>query len=251
MDRNQEEESMNQILRPWENVDPSPLPDVDASLLAELYEYAEQIADADTRADSTSMDKAAKLEALYTSTAWSDEWSAAKPPKPHDAVGRPVDPRSRNRFNEWLQWRAEKENRHALNRASIYRLLTAREVSSYIAPGRYKSEKSLRPWAWMLKAKYGERLPEVERMALEIANGKPVTESVARKALAQWKLEVLGGREAKKASLGITARSRRKVVEADFKDLLMHDANEAREFIKWAADQLRLRAVPAKGEESA
>jgi hypothetical protein len=242
---------MSIIIKPWENVDPSPLPDTDASLLAELYEYAEQIADADTRADSTSMDKAAKLEALYLSTAWSDEWSAAKPAKPHDAVGRPVDPRSRNRFNEWLQWRAGKEHRHALDRRYIYRLLTARDVANYVAPGHITTEKAIRPWAWMLKAKYGDRLPEVVRIALEIANGKPVTESVARKALAQWKLEVLGGREAKKASLGITARSRRKVVEADFKDLLMHDANEAREFIKWAADQLRLRAVPAKGEESA
>lgn len=242
---------MNPILKPWESVDPSPLPDTDASLLAELYEYAEQIADADLRNDSSSMDKAAKLEALYLSTAWSDEWSAAKPAKPHDAVGRPVDPRSRNRFNEWLQWRAGKEHRHALDRSRIYQMLTAREIASYVDRGRYNSERSLRPWAWMLKAKYGERLPEVERMALEIANGKPVTSSIARKALAQWKLEVLGGREAKKASLGITARSRRKVVEADFQDLLKHDASEAREFIKWAADQLRLRAVPAKGKESA
>jgi hypothetical protein len=242
---------MNPILKPWESVDPSPLPDTDASLLAELYEYAEQIADADSRNDSSSMDKAAKLEALYLSTAWSDEWSAAKPAKPHDAVGRPVDPRSRNRFNEWLQWRAGKEHRHALQRTHIYRLLTAREIAGYIPRGGYNSERSLRPWAWMLKAKYGDRLPEVERMALEIANGKPVTESVARKALAQWKLEVLGGREAKKASLGITARSRRKVVEADFQDLLKHDVSEAQEFIRWALDQVRLRAVSEKGKESA
>lgn len=242
---------MNPILKPWENVDPSPLPDTDASLLAELYEYAEQIADADSRNDSSSMDKAAKLEALYLSTAWSDEWSAAKPAKPHDAVGRPVDPRSRNRFNEWMQWRAGKEHRHALQRTHIYQLLTAREIAGYIRGRGYNSEWSLRPWAWMLKAKYGDRLPEVERIALEIANGSAVTQSVARKALAQWKLEVLGGREAKKASLGITARSRRKVVEADFKDLLKHDVSEAQEFIRWALDQVRLRAVSEKGKQSA
>ena len=196
------------------------------------------------------MDKAAKLEALYLSTAWSDEWSAAKPAKPHDAVGRPVDPRSRNRFNEWLQWRAGKENRKALDRRRIYQLLTASDVRSYVNRGTYNSERSLRPWAWMLKAKYGERLPEVERIALEIANGKPVTESVARKALAQWKLEVLGGREAKKASLGITARSRRRKAESAFLDVILYDFNEARELIMWAADQLRARAVPAKDKES-
>ena len=103
----------------------------------------------------------------------------------------------------------------------------------------------------MLKAKYGERLPEVERIALDIADGKPVTDLIARKALAQWKQEVLGGREAKKASLGIKARSRRKIVEADFKDLLMHDANEAREFVKWANEELRMTPVPAKGKKSA
>ena len=250
MDRIQEEETMNPILKPWENVDPSPLPDTDASLLAELFEYAEQIADADSRNDSTSMDKAAKLEALYLSTAWSDEWIVAKPAKP-DAVGREPNPYSRNRFSEWMHWRAEKEHRKALRSRHIYNLLTAREVASHLHSCANGSESALRPWAWMLKAKYGERLPEVERIALDIADGKPVTDSIARKALAQWKQEVLGGREAKKASLGITARSRRKVVEADFQDLLKYDFNEAREFIKWAADQLRLRAVPAKDKESA
>ena len=243
---------MNVIVKPWENVDPSPLPDTEASLLAELFEYAEQIADSDTRNDSTSMDKAAKLEALYLSTAWSDEWSAAKPAKPHDAVGRPVDPRSRNRFNEWLQWRAGKEHRNALQRAQVYRLLTAREVMSYVShETKLFTEVSLRPWAWMLKAGYGDRLHEVEYMALKMTQGQPVSASVARKALAQWKLEVLGGREAKKASLGIKARSRRKIVEADFKDLLMHDANEAREFVKWANEELRMTPVPAKGKKSA
>ena len=241
---------MNVIVKPWENVDPSPLPDTEASLLAELFEYAEQIADADSRNDSSSMDKAAKLEALYLSTAWSDEWIVAKPAKP-DAVGRPPMPRSRNRFNEWMQWRASKEHRTALKGAHIYRLLTAQEVASYLSSWRNNSESALRPLAWMLKAKFADRLPEVERMALDIADGKPVTDSIARKALAQWKLEVLGGREAKKASLGIKARSRRKIVEADFKDLLMHDANEAREFVKWANEELRMTPVPAKGKKSA
>ena len=103
----------------------------------------------------------------------------------------------------------------------------------------------------MLKAQFADRLPEVERIALDIADGKAITDSIARKALAQWKLEVLGGREAKKASLGIKARSRRKIVEADFKDLLEHDVSEALQFIKWAHEQVRLRAVPAKGEASA
>ena len=241
---------MNLIIKPWENIDPSPLPDTDTSLLAELYEYAEQIADADTRNDSTSMDKAAKLEALYLSTAWSDEWIVAKPAKP-DAVGRPPMPRSRNRFNEWMQWRASKEHRTALKGAHIYRLLTAQEVASYLSRGRNNSERTLRSWAWMLKAKYGERIPEVERIALDIADGKPVTDSIARKALAQWKQEVLGSREAKKASLGIKARSRRKIVEADFKDLLMHDVSEALQFIKWAQDQVRLESVTEKGKQSA
>ena len=241
---------MNPILKPWENVDPSPLPDTDARLLAEMYEYAEQIADADSRNDSSSMDKAAKLEALYLSTAWSDEWSAAKPAKP-DAVGRPPVPTSRNRFNEWMQWRAGKEHRTALRSTRVYQLLTAQEVGSYLHSCGNNSESALRPWAWMLKAKYGERLPEVERIALDIADGKPITDSIARKALAQWKQEVLGGREAKKASLGITARSRRKVIEAKFQDLLMHDVSEALEFIKWTHDQVRLREVSAKGKESA
>ena len=233
---------MNVIVKPWENVDPSPLPDTDASLLAELYEYAEQIADADSRNDSTSMDKAAKLEALYLSTAWSDEWSAAKPAKP-DAVGREPNPYSRNRFSEWMQWRALKENRQALVSRRIYQLLTAREIASYLNHGSNNSERSLRPLAWMLKAKYGDRIPEVERIAREIANGKPITDSIARKALAQWKQEVLGGREAKKASLGIKARSRRKIVEADFKDLLLHDRNEAAAFLLWGLAQLDIETV--------
>ena len=95
----------------------------------------------------------------------------------------------------------------------------------------------------MLKAKYGDRIPEVERIAREIANGSAVTQSVARKALAQWKLEVLGGREAKKASLGIKARSRRKIFETAFKDLMLHDRNETAAALLWAVAQLDIETV--------
>lgn len=245
-------QSKSPIPKPWESVELVPLPDEESRLLAEIFEYAEQLADADSRADSTSMDKAAKLEALYASTAWSDEWDAAKPAKPRDAIGRPVDPRSRNRFNEWLQERARKEHRQALKRTQIYRLLTAQDVASYIPHGtKLFTETSLRPWSWMLSRGYAEHLPDVVRNALDYADGGPITEKIARKALAEWKADFLGPRETRKANLAHTARSRRRVVETDFKDLLMYDADEAREFLMWARDQLRLRAVPSKSEESA
>ena len=138
--------------RPWMEVDPEPLPAEDADLLEQVYEYAEMLASAESRADSVAMAKAEALERLYQRGTWAEEWNRARPPKP-DAIGRPVDPLSRNRFAQWQAWRAEKERRRSLPSRRVYQLLNARAVASYLNGRTKKAATEFAParvWAGRL-----------------------------------------------------------------------------------------------------
>ena len=227
--------------RPWMEVDPEPLPAEDAALLEQVYEYAEMLASAESRADSVAMAKAEALERLYQRGTWAEEWNRARPPKP-DAIGRPVDPLSRNRFAQWQAWRAEKERRASLPSAHVYRLLNASKVRSYFTRGRNKSdvtERAVLPLSWMLTHGYAERIPEVEAIAVTFADGGPITDRIMRKALAEWKAKNLSRRDLDRGKQQARSRPLRKRAEDEFGALLKQDPAEAREFIKWAADQLR------------
>lgn len=226
--------------RPWMEVDPEPLPAEDADLLEQVYEYAEMLASAESRADSVAMAKAEALERLYQRGTWAEEWNRARPPKP-DAIGRPVDPLSRNRFAQWQAWRAEKERRRSLPSRRVYQLLNARAVASYLN-GRTKkaaTEFAIRPLSWMLTHGHAERIPEVETIAVQIADGGPITDRVMRKALSEWKAKNLSRRDLDRGKQQARSRPLRKRAEDEFGALLKQDPAEAREFIKWAADQLR------------
>lgn len=228
--------------RPWMEVDPEPLPAEDAALLAEVYDYADMLSSAESKADSVAMAKAAALERLYQSQSWVEEWNRARPPKP-DAIGRPVDPTSRNRFAQWLAWRGEKEQRNTLRSSRVYQLLTARKVASYFhLGGNNLSEKVVRPAAWMLTHGYAERIHEVEALALAIADGAPITDKVMRKALSEWKAKNLTRKDIDRGKAIARSRPIRKRAEEDFTELVKQNPVEAREFIKWAADVLRAEA---------
>ena len=233
--------------RPWEDVDPEPLPDEDAALLAEVYEYAEMLASAESQADGVAMAKAEALERLYQRGTWAEEWNRARPPKP-DAVGRPVEPMSRNRFAQWQAWRARKDRRPCLGSSHVYRLLAARTLLSYFPPGGINSlsgEKSVRPLHWMLTNGHAERIPEVVAIAQGIAGSGPLTDTVMRKALAEWKKANLSQRDINRGKRIARARPMRKVCETDFLLLLKQDPEAAREFLKWGADTFR-QAAKAK-----
>ena len=230
--------------KPGADVTPGALPETEAALLGEVLDYADAIASADSTLDTVAMRKAEALEALYLSPEWSAEWLAIKPVKP-DAVGRPVDPTSRNRFNEWLAWRAEKSGRQSLAARYTYRLLNARTVYRYLAHGPNKSatERAIRPLSWMLTRGYAERIPEVERIAAALANGGPITDKIMRKALSEWKRDNLGGLGVRVANRKAKAANYRPTVENDFLLLLDQDAEEAKQFLLWAAERFKASAA--------
>jgi len=235
-------------IKPWELIDPKPLPESDAQALAEVLDYAEMIANGESQLDGISMQKATAIEKLYKSEVWVNEWMEANPPKP-DAIGRPVVPNSRNRFQQWQAWRAKAQGRTALGSRHTNQLLKAAEISTYGSRGSRKyTERTIRPLAWMLTRDYAERIEEVWALAREIADGQPITNRVMSKAMSEWKKKNLGAAGTVRANRVAKAKNYRSTVEADFGLLLLDDPKEAREFIKWAADQLRAKAKELAGE---
>lgn len=225
--------SKSPVPQPGENVEPEPLPAKDAELLAEVFDYADQIAAADSATDSVAMQKAAALEALYTSETWVAEWLEIKPAKPN-AAGRPTEPNSRNRFNQWMAWRASKSNRKPLGANYTYRLLNARKVQTYFANWQKKSltESAVRPIVWMLSRHYEDRIKEVEQIAIELANGAPITDKITRKAMSEWKKQNLGDRGVVKANREAKARNYRPKADAAFDQLMADDFELAKQFLK-------------------
>lgn len=240
---------MSAIPKPWDKVDPAPLPETEANLLDEVLSYAEAIASADAKADAESMAKAAALESLYQSMTWVKEWNAANPPKP-DAVGRPVDPQSRNRFTQWLNWRAQRAGRSAPPPRHVYRLLDARRSVTYLTNGqisRRLTESALRPLKWYMKAGMPERISEVEALlAQAVADGATLDAKLVAKCVREHKA-TLGQRVLDKGKAVTRSRPIREKAEADFSFLLKQSGpDEAKDFIKWAVEQLKLRAVESK-----
>lgn len=234
---------MSAIPKPWEAIDPKPLPETDAALLDEVLDYAAQIAVGESRLDSESMLKAKALNSLYCSESWVSEWMEARPAKP-SAAGRPAQPDSRNRFAQWLTWRAEKQRKAALVSRQVYMLLNAVSVSDYLNHGSNKyTERTIRPLTWMVSRGYADRIPEVERRALDIANGAPITNRIMAKALAEWKKENLGRVGTTKANREAKARNFRAAAETDFRRLMADSPTEAREFLKWAAEEWKKTAA--------
>lgn len=187
---------MSAIRNPWDEATPTPLPDREAQLLAEVLEYAAMIERGEKQLDSVSMQKAAALDALYRSESWVAEAMEIQPPR-KDAVGRPPVPNSRNRFVKWLGWRAKNEGKPSLRSAYTYRLIDA---GTYFAARRNNygwTEYVYRPLLWLTKngprpgETFTERIPEVERIAIDLA-GSPdkVTNAVMRKAVAQFKRDI-------------------------------------------------------------
>lgn len=221
------------IPQPGDDVDPRPLSPQEQEWLDEIDDYADQIAAADSATDSVAMQKAAALEKLYQSETWVAEWLEIKPAKPN-AAGRPTEPNSRNRFNQWLAFRASKSGRTPLGAAHTYRLLKARQVQSYLSHGRNKSltERAIRPIAWMLSRHYEDRIKEVEQIALELANGGPITDKITRKAMSEWKKANLGDRGVTKANREAKARNYRPTADRAFDQLMLDDPAQAKQFLR-------------------
>jgi len=152
-------------------------------------DYADQIAQADQAANRDTMAVAEAMDAMYESRAWVAEWLEQKPAPKRPTSRWQAD--SRNRFAQWQAWRLEQQGRHAITGRHTYRLLNARTIAKAIpnlTTGQIGSEATIRPWAWLLRNRYENRIPEVWAIAVELAgSADKVTAKHTRDALAQWK----------------------------------------------------------------
>lgn len=146
--------------------------------LARIAAYRDQLDHADKQADQNSLDRAADLEMIYQAMRWVDEM-----PAPVHKVwrGRPVDPRSRNRFASWVLQQT------GLNPSYVKRLHSASEIAANIgAQGTIiqpTSERALRSLQRLRRAGYGDRIPEVYKMAVQLADGRAPTSAETQRAV--------------------------------------------------------------------
>jgi hypothetical protein len=165
-------------------------PDERAGLIARLDAYNDQLAEAATQLDYGSLDRAADLAALYEDRAWVEE---LEPVAAVDARGRtrgrPVDPASRTRFNQWLR---EKRG-WKLVATSSGRLLRVHEwMGNFDARGisnRLTGERAVRPLYRLQRLGLGDRTTEVMARALDLAGPGVVTSEHTRQAVRDFLAE--------------------------------------------------------------
>ncbi len=230
------------IPRPGENVEPAPLAADQAELLAEVFEDTERALNADRNVDATTMTTATALETIYTGELWVAEWLEVKPPKPN-ATGQVPKPNTRNRFSEWLVWRATKAGRTPPAARRTYQLLAAKRIQAHLNHGTNGelTERALRPLAWMLTRRYEDRIPEVEAIARQFADGGPLTEKVMRAAMLEWKRVHLGSRGVARANYSAKARNYRPKAARAFDQLMLDDVTEAEAFLDECLTKLERR----------
>jgi hypothetical protein len=221
------------------DVTPDPVINGSDNLLI-IAKYTDDLDEADHVADQHSMAAAAAITRLYESGEWADEWLAKEPiKKSYDSRGRPVDPKSKQRFGQWLRWRLEQDGRHSLSTSQTNRLMLAAKTRGNIdAPGvinTVTSEKTLRPLNWLTDNKYQDRTSEVWARAVDLAGGLPadVTSAHTRQAVAEFKKKISpkGVRQVVRTK---KAKHDRGVAEAAVRQLFSGgDQDQCRQFDVW------------------
>jgi len=178
-------------------------------ILDRLKAFANQESRAEHLADQGSLDRAADIMKLYKDKSWVKE---VDPPKTRRNRGRPVDPESFSRFSsKYLTQKTGLKGAHA------YRLRDAHELrTNYFSQGEIKptGERELRPLKWMSKNGYGDRIPEVWKIACKLAGNQAPDSPTVRRALAQWKHNNLPKAERKTAERGAEAQIKKWVQDA-------------------------------------
>lgn len=200
--------------------------------LARVAAYREQLERADTQADQNSLDRAADLELIYQEMRWVDEMPA---PVHQIWRGRPVDPRSRNRFATWVLQQT------GLKPTTVSQLHKAHEVVGIIADTSAvipASARALHAFSRLRRAGYGDRIPEVYKMAVQLAEGRPPTSAETKQAvrdfLAQWSPQQR--RERSRAEI---ARSHRGKAQSAVETLIRDGVpGEVEAFRAWALKRL-------------
>lgn len=148
-----------------------------AEALARIRDYKEQLQRADRTADQNSLDRARDLELLYQSMRWVDEVPA---PKHTVWRGRPVDPRSRNRFATWVLQTTGLSASYTKRFAVAIELMNSSDTVTRIPPA---GEGALRPLQRLRRGGYSEHIDDVYKRAIELAEGQPPTVAETRQAV--------------------------------------------------------------------
>lgn len=184
--------------------------------LDRIRDYKKQIEGADRQADQNSLDRARDLELLYQSMRWVDELPA---PKHQVWRGRPVDPRSRNRFATWVLQTTGLSTSYTKRFAVAIDLLDSSDTVTKNPP---TGEGALRPLQRLRRAGYGEHVNDVYGRAVELAEGRPVTVAETRQAVRDF-LAKYTRTERSAASAGERLQRYQKRISEDFTLLLGMD----------------------------
>ena len=210
-----------------------PTVDTDA-LLDEIADYADLLAASAHSADTPSMDVADAMETIYQERAWVAEWLEQKPaPKKFNPRYRED---SRSRFAQWLEWKQSQRQRRAPERRRVYQLMKARDLFSVVnsVHNGNTTEGAIRPLAWLDTNGYAERLPEVWRIAVDLAGRADLVTSVhTKEAVAIFKKN-LGTRGVASAIKTSKARRERGIIKSHLFEMIQM-AGQSSE----ARDQLR------------
>jgi hypothetical protein len=196
--------------------------------LTRVAAYRDQLEHADKQADQNSLDRARDLELLYQSMRWVDEVPA---PKNKVWRGRPVDPRSRNRFATWTLQKT------GLNPSRVRQLHNAREMlDGLIDTGvtvNPVGERALRPFGRLRRAGYGDRLGDVYKMALQLAEGRSPTARETSQAVRDYLAQFSTGQRRERSKAEVARSHRAKAQTAV--EVLWHDGDqaEAEAFHNW------------------
>lgn len=158
--------------------------------LKTVGDYADQVARAEQYAQNNSMQAAEALEKLYEERDWVAEW-LEQSPRPKNGGSNAWKENSRNRFAQWLTWKLPQRGHAPIQGAHTYRLLNAPKIARALnfSSGEIRSEYAIRPLAWVIRAKYEDRLPDVAKAVREVIEDDPtrLTAKTAREGLNLWK----------------------------------------------------------------
>lgn len=200
-------------------------------LLKIIGDYADQLVAADELASHDSMTVAEALESLYESREWVPEFLEVKPRPQRLSNAWRED--SRHRFSQWVMWKLEQQGRTPLINRRTYQLLDAAEVSRQI-PNlngvQIRTEFTIRPLNWLKKNQYADRIPDVWRVAVDLAgSADKVTSAHVRQALQQWKKDSLSAKDLRSTIRTSKAKTLRIKAVADVRALLALGGPEAKE----------------------
>jgi hypothetical protein len=179
------------------------MPTTDRDLiLKRLRVFAEEQKAAEQAADHDTLARAADIVALYEDKSWVGEMPA---PKRGAVRSRPVDPESFSRFTKWLAERTPIHGRRAYQLRDAHEMATTYLHRVQISP---TGERAVRPFKWFQKNGYEDRIPEVWRLACQLAGGHSPDGPTVRKAISQWKADNLPKAEGTGASRKRSGRAK-------------------------------------------